>query len=257
MIHPIAAEARRNVEYGRAGGQSLQLDAYIPEGAGPFPAAILVHGGGWVAGDRSRNVEPLFAPLLEGGFACLSISYRLANQLTIFGAAVEDVELAVRYVQSRAQEFRVDRERMTLIGESAGGQLAAMAALGGAGPAVKAAVAFYAPLDLEDLARNAKMIPEPFRGMLGALRLGELSPIRRVHRGMPPFLLIHGTADAVVPFEQSRAMCREIRKVGGECDLLAVKGGGHGLRWWEPAGLVGYKRLMVEWLRKRIPVQRR
>jgi len=72
---------------------------------------------------------------------------------------------------------------------------------------------------------------------------------------MPPFLLIHGTADALVPFEQSRNMCREIRKVGGACDLLAVKGGGHGLRWWESAGLTSYKRLMREWLRKRIPIQ--
>src|SRR5258705_13930349 len=97
-----AAEVRRNIEYGRAGGQSLQLDAFIPEGAGPFPAAIIVHGGGWVAGDRRWNVEPLFAPLREAGFVCLSISYRLANQIAIFGAAVEDVEMAVGYVQSHA-----------------------------------------------------------------------------------------------------------------------------------------------------------
>ena len=251
----LAAEVRRNIEYGRAGGQSLQLDAIIPEGRGPFPAAIVVHGGGWVAGDRRWNVEPLFPPLLDGGFACLSISYRLANQPAIFGAAVEDVELAVRYVQSHAGEFRVDRDRVTLIGESAGGQLAAMAALGSAGSGVKAVVSFYAPMDLEELARGAKIIPEPFRQALAGMRLCDLSPVRHVRSGMPPFLLIHGTADALVPFEQSRNMCREIRKVGGACDLLAVKGGGHGLRWWESAGLTSYKRLMLEWLRKHIPIQ--
>jgi acetyl esterase len=250
-----AAEVRRNIEYGRAGGQSLQLDAFIPAGAGPFPAATIVHGGGWVAGDRRWNVEPLFAPLLDSGFACLSISYRLANQLSIFGAAVGDVEMAFRYVQSHAAEFRVDRDRITLIGESAGGQLAAMAALGSARSDVKAVVSFYAPMDLEELARGATMIPQPFRQAMEGMRLPELSPIRHVRSGMAPFLLIHGTADKLVPFEQSRSMCREIRRVGGECDLLAVKGGGHGLRWWESAGLTSYKRLMLEWLRKRVPLQ--
>jgi len=256
MIRDVSgAEALRNIEYGRAGGQSLQLDAFIPERAGPFPAAIIVHGGGWVAGDRRLNVEPLFAPLLSGGFVCLSISYRLANQLAIFGAAVEDVEMAVRYAQSHAREFRVDRDRLALIGESAGGQLAAMAAMGAAGSGVKAMVSFYAPMDLEELARGAKMIPEPFRQAMAGMRLRDLSPIRHVRRGIAPFLLIHGTADALVPFEQSRNMCREIRKAGGECDLLAVKGGGHGLRWWESAGLTSYKRLMIDWLRKRIPIE--
>jgi alpha-L-fucosidase 2 len=233
----------------------LQLDAFIPEGAGPFPAAIVVHGGGWVAGDRRWNVEPLFAPLIEGGFVCLSISYRLANHLAIFGAAVEDVETAVRYVQSHPGEFRIDRERVALIGESAGGQLASMAALGSAGSGVKAVVSFYAPMDLEELAQRATMIPEPFRQAMAGMRLRDLSPVRLVHRGMAPFLLIHGTADRLVPFEQSRNMCRAIRKAGGECDLLAVKGGGHGLRWWESAGLTSYKRLMIEWLRKRIPIE--
>src|SRR5258706_8103080 len=80
----------RNIEYGRADGQSLQLDAFVPEGVTPFPAAILVHGGGWVAGDRYLSVEPLFRPLLDAGIACFSISYRLAGQMSIFGAAVED-----------------------------------------------------------------------------------------------------------------------------------------------------------------------
>jgi acetyl esterase len=255
-----AAEVRRNIEYSRAGGQSLQLDAFLPPGAGPFPAAILVHGGGWVAGDRRLNVEPLFHPLLDAGFACLSISYRLANQVSMFGAAVEDVEQAVHFVRTNSQEFKLDRNRIVLVGESAGGQLAAMAALGEAGPGVKAVIGFYTPTDLEKLARDSTMIPEPLRLALQGTpwqgtvleRLRQLSPLQHVHSGMPPFLLIHGTADALVPFEQSRNMCRAIRNVEGECDLLAVKGGGHGLRWWESAGLTSYKRLMIGWLEQRV-----
>jgi acetyl esterase len=253
-----AGRVRRNIEYGRAGGQSLQLDALLPTGTGPFRAAIVVHGGAWVAGDRGWNVEPLFQPLVEAGFVCFSISYRLATQIFLVGAAVEDVEQAIGYVTAHAPEFEVDSGKIVLIGESAGGQLAAMAALGKNGSAIKAVVGLYAPSDLEQLAQTSPMITEMLRGV-GApwdatirARLRELSPLRHIRSGIPPFLLIHGTADALVPFDQSQNMCREIRKAGGECDLLAVKGGGHGLRRWESAGLTSYKALMVGWLNKRV-----
>jgi alpha-L-fucosidase 2 len=236
----LGQQILRDIEYGQAGGHSLRLDAHLPEGAGPFPVAIVVHGGGWVAGDRRSNVEPLFQPLVDGGFACFSISYRLARDPSLLGAAIEDVEQAIRYVQAHSSG------RIALVGESAGGQLAAMAALGKSGSAVRAVVALYAPADLEQLAPAM-----PWTGAVLA-RLRELSPIHRVREGMPPFLLIHGTADPLVLFEQSRNMCRAIRKAGGHCDLIAVKGGGHGLRRWESAGLTSYKRLMVDWLQKRL-----
>src|SRR5437868_11228088 len=222
-----AAGVRRNVEYCRADGEGLCLDAFVPAGPGPFPAAIVVHGGAWVAGDRRWNVEPLLAPLIEAGFVCLSISYRMAKHPASFGAAVEDVEQAIRYARAHSAEFRLDPERLTLVGESAGGQLAAMAALGAVAPAVKAVVALYAPSDLEQLARSS-FIPEPLRPIVLLGRLRELSPIHHVRSGVAPFLLIHGTADPLVSFEQSRNFCRAIRKSGGECDLLAVNGGTHG-----------------------------
>jgi alpha-L-fucosidase 2 len=254
-----AAEVRRNLEYGRAGGESLLLDAFLPAGPGPFPAAILVHGGGWVAGDRRGSMEPLIDPLRAAGFACLSITYRMAKQIATFGAAVEDVEQAASYAQAHAAELRVDPHRFALIGESAGAQLAAMAALGSNAATVKAVVGLYIPADLEELVRGSAYIPEPFRrAVLGTplqgvllARLRKLSPIHNLRAGMPPFLLIHGTADPLVPFEQSRKLCRAIRTAGGACDLVAVNGGTHGLRRWESAGLATYKRLMVDWLAKR------
>jgi alpha-L-fucosidase 2 len=246
----LGQQVRRNIEYGRAGGQSLQLDAFLPDGSGPFPVAIVVHGGGWVAGDRSRNVEPLFRPLVDGGFVCFSISYRLMREMSLLGTAVEDVEQAIGYVGAHCPEFKGNPDKIALVGESAGGQLAAMAALGKNGSAVKAVLALYAPTDLEQLASDTKVIPQPLRHVLSSLR--GLSPIHHVRSGMPPFLLIHGTADALVPFEQSRNMCRAIRKAGGACDLIAVKGGGHGMRGWESAGLTSYKRLMIDWLQKRL-----
>lgn len=269
---PGTSEFLDNVEYGRAGDFSLRLDARIPEGRGPFPAAIIVHGGGWMRGDRKHTVEPLFRPLADARFATFSISYRLASDLNggsgngigaalMLGAAIDDVRQAVSFVKAHAEEYRIDPNRVALIGESAGAQLASMAALKpGANGEVRAVVAMYSPSDLVSLAQTSKQIPDsvreavrgtPFADMLLA-GLRNLSPINYVHPGMPPFLLIHGTSDTLVPFEQSENMCRKIHEAGGSCELYAVKGGGHGLRWWESDHLTGYKRRLVAWLEKEL-----
>jgi alpha-L-fucosidase 2 len=248
-----------DIEYARADGAPLALDAAIPHGAGPFPAAIIVHGGAWVRGDRRVDVKPLFDPLSEAGFAWFSISYRLMTDVSQFGVAVEDVLAAIRFVKTHASEFHVDPERIALVGESAGGQLAAMAALN-AGPELKvrAVVALYAPTDLLSLVKNSSYVPQWIRenareGALGWLissRLKQLSPIEHVRPDMPPFLLIHGTADPLVPFTQSQAMCERMKSVGARCELYAVGGAGHGVRWWEssPEMAEGYKQEMVRWL---------
>jgi acetyl esterase len=254
-----AAEVHTDIEYSRAGGTSLRLDASIPDGSGPFPAVIIVHGGGWVRGDKRIDVAPLFKPLSDAGIAWFSINYRLANDPLIFGIAVNDVEAAIRFVKENAGEYRIDPDRLALIGESAGGQLAAMAALNSApGTSVKAVVALYAPTDLVALVKDSELIPSsirdavkgtPFEGLLLA-RLGQLSPIEKVRAGMPPFLLIHGTADQLVPFAQSRAMCMRMQSVGASCDLFKVPAGGHGIRRWEsnPEISEPYKREMIHWL---------
>jgi alpha-L-fucosidase 2 len=256
-------ELRQDIEYTRVQGVGLQLDASIPEGPGPHPAAILVHGGGWVRGDRRIDVAPLFEPLSSAGFAWFSISYRMAKGAYAFGSAVNDVEDAIRFVKTHAVEFRVDPNRLVLIGESAGGQLAGMAALNSAPElAVKGVVAFYAPTDLVALAQGSNLVPPSIRASLdgsplGSLilaRLAQLSPVQNLRREMPPFLLIHGGADRLVPFEQSRVMCEKMRAVGASCELFKVDGGGHGIRWWEssPKLSTPYKGEMLRWLKKQL-----
>jgi acetyl esterase len=259
----VAAQIHTDIEYSRAEGMSLVLDACIPDGKGPFPAAIVVHGGGWVRGDRRIDVAPLFKPLSDAGIAWFSISYRLATDVFHFGVAVNDVENAVRFVKDNAAEYNIDPARIALIGESAGGHLAAMAALNGApGVSVKAVVAIYTPTDLVSLVADSELIPSvirnglrgtPFEGLVTA-RLAELSPIRKVRRDMPPFLLIHGTADPLVPFAQSTAMCRTMESAGAWCKVFPVRGGGHGIRRWEasPAMSEPYKREMVRWLSEQL-----
>jgi alpha-L-fucosidase 2 len=239
----------------------LYFDAQIPEGSGPFPAAIIVHGGGWVRGDRLTEVEPLFAPLTKAGFAWFSIDYRLSDDWTQFGAAIEDVENAVRFVKAHAAQYRIDPNRIALVGESAGGQLAAMAALNGKRETrVNAVVALYTPTDLVDLAKNSTLVPQQlrdsFRGtpleLLMMARLRQLSPLYNVRPDAPPFLLIHGTADRLVPFAQSEAMCKRMKEDGASCELYAVPGAGHGIRWWDgsrPEASPGFKEKLVSWLK--------
>jgi acetyl esterase/lipase len=256
--HSSRAELRENIEYGQAGDLSLRMDAHIPEGDGPFAAVIIVHGGGWIAGDRKINVQPLFEPLSNAGFAWFSISYRLAKDFTQFGTAVQDIEQALEHVRTHAADYKIDEQRIALVGESAGAHLAAMAALEGASAdSIKAVVAFYGPSDLAALARTSDKIPQgirdavrgtPYEDILLA-GLKRLSPINHVRAGMPPFLLIHGTADTLVPFAQSEALCERIHEVGGACELYAVKGAGHGMRWWPSTE---WKRRMVAWLERQL-----
>jgi acetyl esterase len=261
------AEFRTDIEYANVNGASLRMDASIPQGDKSSPAVVIVHGGGWVAGSRKIDVAPLFAPLTDAGFAWFSIDYRLATDATQFGVAIQDVESAVRFVRAHAAEFNVDPNRIALVGESAGGQLAAMAALRAAPDAsVKAVATLYAPSDLVALLKDSDYVPArirnsvigtPWEQMILA-GLAGFSPIDNVRRDMPPFLLIHGTEDRLVPFEQSTAMCNRMRAAGASCQIYPVEGAGHGIRWWEssPRFRTAYKDKLIEWLNEQLRLPR-
>lgn len=253
---------RRGICYASPNGIDLLMDVSFPVGV-KAPAVIIVHGGGWVRGDRELDVEPLFKPLSDAGFAWFSIDYRLARDVTQFGVAIDDVESAIRFVKSHAIEFNTDPDRIALIGESAGGQLAAMAALRAApAESVKAVVALYAPTDLLSLLKDSTYIPARIRNSVEGTpweafllaALAQLSPIDNVRRDMPPFLFIHGTADPLVPFSQSRDMCARMHQAGASCELFPVEGAGHGLRWWDSSPRLAnpYKRKIIKWLRQRL-----
>jgi acetyl esterase len=265
----IHAEDLKDVEYARAGKVSLRFDAHIPNGAGPFAAAILIHGGAWVAGDRANNVniEPLLQPLSDAGMAWFSINYRLAGDVARnpigaalhLGSAESDVRRAVAFVKAHSSEYRVNPGKVVLIGQSAGGQLASMAALrpGADGP-VAGVVGFYTPSDLVSLAATSSYIPDgvrdaaqgtAFENVLKSA-LTKFSPINAVNETAPPFLLIHGTDDNVVPFAQSERFCEKLRGSNVACEVYAVKGGGHGAGSWESLRLTDYKMPMVRWLER-------
>src|SRR4051812_38501946 len=120
-----AAALQSDIEYGKAGGVSLKMDAWIPDGKGPFPTVIVVHGGGWQNGNKEKNCKPLFEPLTKAGFAWFSVDYRLAPQYH-YPAAVDDVVQAIRFVESHAREYKVDMKRVAITGESAGGHIVSL-----------------------------------------------------------------------------------------------------------------------------------
>jgi dipeptidyl aminopeptidase/acylaminoacyl peptidase len=124
---------------------------------------------------------------------------------------------------------------------------------------VRAVVALYSPSDLVSLARSLPVIPRSIRNSIDgnpwlgfvAARLRSLSPLEHVTNDSPPFLLIHGTADPLVPFEQSVRMCDKLRRMGAQCELYPVEGAGHGIRRWDPLR-DDYKRHMVAWLERHL-----
>jgi acetyl esterase len=252
---PSAIELR-DVEFAKVGDVSLTLDGYIPPGPGPFVTCIMVHGGGFTKGDKQSFIKPLFQPLTKAGFAWFTINYRLAPAHA-WPACAEDVATAIKWVKAHAAEHRIDPSRIALIGESAGGHLVSWAgATGTNDTSVAAVVPFYAPHDL--------VVQVKMRNALGGLggligtdelndaawkALADMSPINRVHPGMPPYLQIHGDNDDKVPHSQSLNFEAKMKAVGNVCETITIPGGGHGMSGWEKLG-TDYQQQLIDWLRR-------
>ena len=255
------AEDFKDIVYREVQGIALLMDAHLPDGAGPFPAAVLVHGGGWIAGDKQQYITYLFQPLAEAGFAWFSINYRLAPKFT-FPAAAEDLEAAIDYVQKNPSRYRVDPRRIVLIGESAGGQLVSyIGARNQTKSRIAAVVSLYGIHDFVSACAAWKPVPKEVFELFGIRSIDAdtvsllitASPVIYVNRDMPPFLLIHGTKDEDVPYEQSVEMCEKARSAGGHCDLIPVDGAPHGMDRWEAhAEFLWYKKALTDWLRKTV-----
>lgn len=255
-----------DLEYGKAGGESLKLDVSAPDGSGPRPVVILVHGGGWGSGDKGgsdkpgngADITPWFAPLTEARFAWVSINYRLSPPHR-WPACFEDVHAAIRWVKKHAHEFNGDPTKIAIVGHSAGGHLALLAAmLPEKDTAVQAVVGFAPVTDfiyelpargglgtaLQNLHNQPK---EPNETSLAILR--ETAPINHVKPGLPPFLLVHGDADKSVPYQTSLNLQKKLRETGVTCDLITVKGAPHGLLKWNEFH-PGYEQEWTAWLEK-------
>ena len=245
----------RDVEFAERDSGPLLMDLAVPEGPGPFPAILWLHGGGWFTGDRT--LAPELGRFAARGFVMASAEYRLSGTAP-FPAQWFDVRSAVRFLRRHAGRFGIDPAAIGLWGSSAGGHLAALAALtghvatvdgesAGQGDAsVQAVSDGYGPVDLAALVAAADSgANSPESRLLGGRALGGAdrpalaalaSPLSHITSAAPPFQILHGTGDALVPHAQSESLHAALAAAGVPSTLYLLDGFRHG--FLNPAGRV-------------------
>ena len=248
---------QKDITYSRPGGLELRMDAFVPEGAGPFPAVVIAHGGGWEAGDKVTYVSPIFGPLARAGFAWFSIDYRLTPYVRN-SDQLEDLRTAIRYVRAHAARFHADPDRIAILGESASGQMVAQVASEPCpGCEVQAVVSFYGVYDFTRWVKDPDSRPMLDRifGSWDQELLERYSPLFHVSAGMPPILLIQGTKDEL--YEGTLAYVERLKKVGARQQLILVQGAPHGMENWAGHNdWEAYKPQLVDWLNAALRPQR-
>jgi acetyl esterase/lipase len=212
------------------------MDVYFPDTGGPWPTLVYVHGGSWMHGDKSEAT--MFAGGMTSlGYLVVSINYRLYPPTT-WPAMIEDVKCAVRSLRAHASEYNLDPDRIVAMGTSAGGHLVSL--LGTTDQSagfdvgeyldqssrVRAVIALAPVIDLTRHFPNAD-IEAMKRVGFGEDNIVEASPITYVTPDDPPFLLIHGDHDEVVPYEQSQLMYERLLQNNVPAQLLIVQNAGH------------------------------
>ncbi|MFK4759823.1 alpha/beta hydrolase fold domain-containing protein [Microbacterium sp. ZW T5_45] len=234
-------EILRDIEFVRHDGfRPLTADLHLPSDRGrPSPVVVFVHGGGWLRGSRrifcpGFSEEETFGAVMARGRAVLSIDYRLSGEAA-FPAPLDDVVAAIDWVRDDgAAGYGLDAERIALWGESAGGHLAALAALR-PGSSVRAVVDWYGPSDLALLLADADERGGPTReqsllggsGAYSDALVRAASPRFAARPDAPPFLLAHGTADDLVPPVHSEVLAQALTDAGAHAELQLVPRAGH------------------------------
>jgi pectinesterase len=272
-LDPQIAASKYDLQYGEAGGQKLLLDAHIPAGEGKFPVVIIVHGGGWMTGDKETDIVPVFASAATN-YTWFTINYRLAPT-NRWPACYEDEQTAIRWVKQHAPEFKGDPQRIALLGYSAGGHLVTLAGTRSgihrpfgsilrflhlakkSDETVQAVIAFAPPTDLvaDNERRGGLSISMRSLFNCGSTNLTEdvravlkkNSPLTYVHPGLPPFLIVQGSIDKTVPANQSLAFQEKLKAAGVTCDLIMITGGQHRIADWEKF-TPGWQQQVVSWL---------
>lgn len=235
------------------GSRPLELDLWLPpEHPEPAPVALFLHGGGWQSGSRHQTGPALagmrpspFERAARAGIAVASADYRLSGEAR-WPAQLHDAKAAVRWLRARASELGIDPRRIAAWGESAGGHLAALLGLtaddhalegeiGVTGPssAVCGVIAWYAPTDLSAAAAGPARRDTPEARLLGSEPAAvpgiarQASPVSHVTPAAPPFLLLHGAADRLVPWQQSQRLHQALAAAGCTAELTVYDGAGH------------------------------
>ncbi len=225
----------RHVQYGEAIGTPLHLDVFAP-GVPPLPgesrpALVQIHGGGWVVGDKREQGLPLLNHMAANGWVGFNVNYRLGPKHH-YPDHLVDVKTAITWIRERADQYGIDPDRIAVTGGSAGGHLAALVGLTAGDPdfqpgfenadtSVIASVPFYAPFDLTDSAghHGPEFVRFLERYVLGGRfddhpeRFISYSPYERIHADAPPFFVLHGDLDTLVPVADARRFVARLRAV--------------------------------------------
>lgn len=238
------------IAYGAADGVPLLLDLVLPD-VPTGAMTIWLHGGGWSGGSRADGISYWCSLLAAHGIACASVDYRLSGD-AVFPAQIHDVKAAIRWLGAHAADYAFHPERIGIWGHSAGGHLAALAAVTGDVPEmeghcgtpgvstrVQAAAVASAPTDF--LTPGGEMVnhvpgahvPRLFGGTVTEREdlMRTASPLTHVHRDTPPFLIAHGTRDETVPFDQATRLRDALERFDVPVEFIPIEGGYHN---WNP-----------------------
>jgi acetyl esterase/lipase len=239
-----------DVPFGEADGAPLLLDLLAPgpRPRGRLPAVVWIHGGGWESGDKRGGFSETLGPMLAGtGYVVLGVNYRLSDAAR-FPAQLHDVKAAVRWVRANADELGVDPDRIGVWGHSAGGHLAALVgttgdlpelegASGTAGVSsrVQAVIALSPATDfleipegwpfVEPRRATEKLVGGPLEERTELVRLA--NPIAHIRPDAPPFWIVHGAADGVVPVHQGIKLYDELVAAGVDAQLEVLPDADH------------------------------
>lgn len=255
---PAGVIAYRDLAYVENGHERQKLDLYLPAEGENRPLIVWIHGGAFRMGSKEGNEnDQLPFDYVTQGYALASLNYRL-SQHAIFPAQIEDCKAAVRWLRAHSAEFKLDPDRFASWGPSAGGHLAAM--LGTAGHVaelevgahldfssrVQCVVDYFGPTDF--LQMDTQRLPDgmihdaadsPESELVGGPiqeypeKVARANPVTYVTADSPPFLIVHGDCDPLVPYGQSLLLVDALQKVGGDVTFYTVAGAGHG-RFTDP-----------------------
>ncbi len=234
----------RDLSYCTVDGVALKMDVHYPASAdGAVPALVYVHGGGWTSGEKSSGEgSRLLTTFAQQGYLAVAIDYRLAPQFK-FPAQIEDVKCAIRSLRAHAAEYGLDPNRIGVLGGSAGGHLVSL--LGVSDPSagfegtggyaeessrVQAVVDMFGPSDLTQEFDGANLrIARQVFGVTDKSSpvLAQASPVTYVSPDDPPFLILHGSQDDLVPPSQSQALYDRLTLAGVPATLILVENAGH------------------------------
>lgn len=222
----------RRIVFASPGGKDLKLDLYVPPKSGrPAPVVIWIFGGSWRFGSRGYHLN--VRDLTQSGIAVAAIDYRFSHQAK-YPAQLEDCQAALRWLEANGERFEVDANRIGVAGESSGGHLAALLGTMEGREKVKAVFAMYPVTDLVKIGRQyadanpsdiERLLGGPIEKILSLARAG--SPVNHVSANSPPFLLIHGAKDALVPIDHSENLDLLLREAGVPSHLIVVPDKGH------------------------------